>query len=259
MLPQIVQVVEGVPTVSHRVVAENIGVEQRAIVQLIQTHKTYFERFGVLTFEMEGDSERKLNNPDSKPQKTYYLNEPQAMFLMTLSKNSPQVVEFKFTLVKAFDELRTPSAPTLSPTMEDLLLRQNALLSEVVQELRVTQQAVIDAKDETIQIQREAMEMLANVAPKNVTINNSVKTNTRYSLRMGNTSGEELFINAVKMILMREHDGITQGELLTSLGKSKADKTALRWLHTNVGIHWDMIPVGRHNFFVIANAMRGVA
>lgn len=195
-------------------------------------------------------------------QKMNYVNESGMYALIFGSTLDTAKVFKKWVTSEVLPTIRKTgsySTPTLSPTMEDLLLRQNALLAEALRELRLTQEAVIDAKDETIQIQREAMEMLANVAPKNVTINNSVKTNTRYSLRMGNTSGEELFINAVKMTLMREPDGITQGELLTSLGKSKADKTALRWLHTNVGIHWNMIPVGRHNFFVITNAMRGVA
>lgn len=153
----------------------------------------------------------------------------------------------------------TVSALTLSPIMEDLLLRQNALLAEALHELRLTQEAVVDAKDETIQVQREAMEMLANVAPKNVTINQTTVRSKSYSVRMIDSGAEELFIGAVRMLLEEREDQTPQGEILVRLGKGKADKTALRWLHKYIGIYWDMSPIGKFNYFEPIKAIGGVA
>lgn len=153
----------------------------------------------------------------------------------------------------------TVSALTLSPIMEDLLQRQNALLAEALHELRLTQEAVVDAKDETIQVQREAMEMLANVAPKNVTINQTTVRSKSYSVRMIDSGAEELFIGAVRMLLEEREDQTPQGEILVRLGKGKADKTALRWLHKYIGIYWDMSPIGKFNYFEPIKAIGGVA
>ncbi|MBN2895036.1 MAG: Rha family transcriptional regulator [Campylobacterales bacterium] len=127
MVPQIIQIVEGVPTVSHRVVAENIGVQAKNVAELIQTHKAYFERFGNLTFQTEGLERQnaKGQNRGTVDQKTYYLNEMQATFLITLSKNTGKVVAFKAALVRAFDELR--SSKPQSPSKYESILHDHII------------------------------------------------------------------------------------------------------------------------------------
>ncbi len=161
--------------------------------------------------------------------------------------------------IEAEKQLRQSTHTNLSSTMEDLILRQNALLSEVVQELRVTQQAVIDAKDETIQVQRETINALSSVAPQQVTINQTTVKAKSYSLRMIDSGAEELFVNAVRMLLKDKTELIPQGEILARLGKNKADKTALRWLHKYIGVYWDMVPVGVFNYYSTTNELGGVA
>lgn len=99
MVPQLLEIIDGEPVVSHRVIANNIGVQQKNVVELIRAHKSYFEGFGRLAFQTEVE---KMNNQGGLKPITYYLNENQAIFLISLSKNTEQVVKFKFALVAAF-------------------------------------------------------------------------------------------------------------------------------------------------------------
>ncbi len=91
-----------VPVVSHRVVAENTGNNQKNIVELITRYKADFEEFGSLPFK----TEVKIGNRGGEQPKTYLLNEPQATLLMTYLRNSEIVRRFKIALVRAFYELR---------------------------------------------------------------------------------------------------------------------------------------------------------
>lgn len=89
--------------VSHRVVAEQTDNDTVSIRKMVDKYILEFKEFGHLSFKMTtvGNSVGAKNE-----QKTYYLNEQQATFLMTLLRNSPKVVIFKKALVKAFYELK---------------------------------------------------------------------------------------------------------------------------------------------------------
>jgi phage regulator Rha-like protein len=118
---KIVDIVDGEPRVSHRLIADSTDNQVKAISQMIGKYKADIEAFGKTPFKMEADSERKLKNPDAKPIKTYYLNEQQATFLMTLLRNNPKVVEFKKALVKAFFKLK---GSVENITLKDLLKKE---------------------------------------------------------------------------------------------------------------------------------------
>lgn len=147
----------------------------------------------------------------------------------------------------------------ISTSLEDIVLRQNAMLSEALKELINAQQAVIKAKDETIRIQYETINALSNAGLQQVTINQTTIRAKSYSLRMVDSGAEELFVNAVKMLLQDKSELIPQGEILARLGKNKADKTSLRWLHKYIGVYWDMVPVGVFNYYSTTNVLGGVA
>jgi len=104
-MQDLLEVIDNEPRVSHRVVAQNTGNEQKNVNELIRKYSAEFAEFGGVPFKTEGVSETELKqkeNPDYRPNKTFYLNEPQATFLMTLLRNKPVVVAFKKKLVKAF-------------------------------------------------------------------------------------------------------------------------------------------------------------
>lgn len=128
MLPQIVQVVEGVPTVSHRVVAENVGIEAKSILDIITRNQGDFQEFGTLAF---------LNRESigGRPSKEYMLNEQQATLLMTYLKNSPIVRQFKIALVKAFFNLRESKTQSMEYQV-DAMFERILMINKELEELR---------------------------------------------------------------------------------------------------------------------------
>lgn len=193
-----------------------------------------------------------------RPTTDYTLTLDAAKHISMLS-SSPKGKAIRDYFIEAEKQLRQTMNGTMSSQLENIILRQNALLSEAIQELRTTQQAVIKAKDETIRVQREAINALSSAAPQQVTINQTTVRAKSYSLRMIDSGAEELFVNAVRMLLKDKTDLMPQGEILTRLGKNKADKTALRWLHKYIGVYWDMVPVGIFNYYSTTNELGGVA
>lgn len=208
---EIVQIRNQVPVVSHALIAEHSNIKARSVRLLIDNHKFDLEEFGVVSFEMTPVSEEKLKiSPDSKPTKTYYLNEQQATLLMTYLSNTPKVVEFKKALVKAFYQLKEKSATDpmhlIAQTLETLVSQQSMM-----------------------------MKLLERKATEYEAFPHVDKPTSRLALRR--LSNEEKFIAKTRKVL-KECDGLPQGDLLTALGRYKNDKTALRWLHGYDGIYW---------------------
>lgn len=84
------------------VIAKGTGNEHESIVRIIFNYKDKFCKFSKLQF-----TDLKSGNlKGGRPTRIYFLNEPQASFLMTLLKNSDIVVDFKFNLVKQFYKMR---------------------------------------------------------------------------------------------------------------------------------------------------------
>jgi phage regulator Rha-like protein len=99
--------VDNEPRVSHRVIAEQVGVQQKNIVELLRKYKDDFLEFGTLPFKTEGV----VNNGKGEQPKTFYLNEQQATLLMTYLRNSEKVRNFKKRLVKEFYKMRESLKP----------------------------------------------------------------------------------------------------------------------------------------------------
>ena len=114
------------------VIANGVGVEHRALRQLLRNYQADFESFGVLTFEMS-----KPKNPQGGRPETYaILNEQQATLLVTYCKNTETVRKFKVALVKAFYEMREqlhPQSPAQAQLPALTLTEQQSyqILSEV--------------------------------------------------------------------------------------------------------------------------------
>ncbi len=79
-------------------VANGVGTEHRATQQLINRYEKDLKDFGRVTFEMSPlETKGGVQNI-----KIYYLNEEQATFLISLMKNTKNVVQFKKELVRQF-------------------------------------------------------------------------------------------------------------------------------------------------------------
>lgn len=157
-MQKLLEVIDNEPRVSHRVVAQNTNNNQKNINEMIRKYEADFMEFGQVPFKTEAVSETELKeNPDRKAMKTYYLNEPQATFLMTLLRNSPVVVDFKKKLVKAFFELReVKEVPNSAPQVLAIL--------ENMSKIMLVQSETIASLQKTVSSLESTIEMLdANV------------------------------------------------------------------------------------------------
>ena len=96
----LVQEVEGELLVSSLIVAENVGYEHRAVIQLINSYKKDFEELAPLHFKCVGQ------NGTSTYKTWYELDENQVTFLLQLMKNNEHTVKFKLSLTKAFSIMK---------------------------------------------------------------------------------------------------------------------------------------------------------
>lgn len=108
------------PYTTSEVIAEYSENSHHAIQQLISKNKDNLEEFGILAFEM-----RKLKPGRGAKAKIYHLNEQQATFLITLLKNTPNVVAFKFELTRQFYATRKELQERHSLRLEDKSKRKN--------------------------------------------------------------------------------------------------------------------------------------
>lgn len=94
--------VNGELMVDSRIIAERLEVEHQSCFRLIKKFKHKFDEFGTLYF-MDFKS---INSGRGRPEKFTYLSESHAIFLLTLSKNSDNVVNLKSDLTKSFDKYK---------------------------------------------------------------------------------------------------------------------------------------------------------
>jgi phage regulator Rha-like protein len=111
----IVTNIDGQLLVDSRLIAERLGVKHKATIQLIRANVNDLKEFGHLAFEMEGVR----NSVGAVNQEVFcLLNEDQATYLMTLSKNTPQVKLCKKELVSAFSKAKAIIS-TIIPAQSD--------------------------------------------------------------------------------------------------------------------------------------------
>ncbi|GAB2902751.1 hypothetical protein GCM10027202_34240 [Microvirgula curvata] len=91
------------PRIDSRIVAEELGIENRALLQNIDNYLPKFNAFGVVTFQTQKPPK---GSKGGMPVRFALLNEDQAYFAVTLSRNTEQAVKVKFRLVRAFGEAR---------------------------------------------------------------------------------------------------------------------------------------------------------
>jgi phage regulator Rha-like protein len=95
---------KGEARADSRMLAEQLGVQHKSTIALVEKHTKHFLRFGLLPFQTEA-----VKTPGARGTKHHkfaLLNEDQAYFLLSLTKNTAKVVELKANLVMAFSEAR---------------------------------------------------------------------------------------------------------------------------------------------------------
>ena len=92
---------DGSLVVDSRLIAQELGVTHKAFMETIRKYEKQAEQsFGILRFETAEIKGR------GQPEKFAYLTEDQATFLMTLSRNTPEVVRCKVMLVTQFSQAK---------------------------------------------------------------------------------------------------------------------------------------------------------
>lgn len=106
--------------VDSRLIAESLGIEHSSFIRTVKKYQTQIEqRFSLIRFEIE--AVKKPGQRGTKYHEFAWLTEDQSMFLMTLSRNTDQVIECKANLVEAFSKARQV-IPELAQENETLRL-----------------------------------------------------------------------------------------------------------------------------------------
>ena len=100
----LVIIIDGEPMVDSYIVANGLGIQHDSLMTSINNHKAFIEsNFGHLRFEI-GTVKNSVGATNQT--KSALLNEGQALFIGTLTRNTDESKEFKATLVKAFIQAR---------------------------------------------------------------------------------------------------------------------------------------------------------
>ncbi|MFB2834104.1 Rha family transcriptional regulator, partial [Floridanema evergladense] len=92
---------EGILLVDSRLVAERLGIEHESFMETIYAYQSQIEKeFGIFRFQTGKIDGR------GRPAKYALLTEDQSQVLMTFSRNTPQVIQCKIDLVKAFSKAK---------------------------------------------------------------------------------------------------------------------------------------------------------
>jgi len=112
---------DGEKFIDSRVVANGLGIEHHNLMQTITKYKYNIEQgHGILLFKKE------VAKGKGQPQKYILLTKDQLFASGVLSRNSPEAVEFKLKIVKAFSDARKIiknmcSSPIVPQTYADAL------------------------------------------------------------------------------------------------------------------------------------------
>jgi hypothetical protein len=117
--------VEGEPRIDSRLVATSLGIEHKHFLETVRTYQREFEGLGVLPFET---AKPPKGSRGGRPESYVALNEDQAIFASTLSRNTRQVVMFKLKLTKAFSDARAQLQKITAGSMINSLWEKRALL-----------------------------------------------------------------------------------------------------------------------------------
>lgn len=117
-------------TTTSEIVAEGVGIQHKNVLETIRKNQSDFEEFGPIAFETRKGAPLPQGG-FGKATSVAVLNREQAMFAMTLFRNTPVVVDFKKSLIKAFVAMEQHA--TQMEHHLNALLRQSQMQMELCQ------------------------------------------------------------------------------------------------------------------------------
>lgn len=94
-----IQSIDNVDVVDSRLIAIELGIQHKNLIETVRKYQDRLEKRGVLTFETEKPNK---SSSGGRPETFCWLNERQCIFLTTLSRNTEQVVELKDKIEESF-------------------------------------------------------------------------------------------------------------------------------------------------------------
>lgn len=133
---------DGTLTTTSEVIADGVGIQHKNVLETIRKNQADFEEFGPIAFETRKGAPLPQGGY-GKSATIAVLNREQAMFAMTLFRNTPVVVDFKKRLIKAFIELERQVAPQAPALPQDYATALRELAASV--EAKEKAQAELEA------------------------------------------------------------------------------------------------------------------
>lgn len=121
---------DGTLTTTSEIIAEGVGIQHKNVLETIRKNQPDFEEFGPVAFETRKGAPLPQGG-FGKSTTIAVLNREQAMFAMTLFRNTPIVVEFKKNLIKAFVAMEQRAGQLEHQV--NALLRQSQMQMELCQ------------------------------------------------------------------------------------------------------------------------------
>lgn len=122
----LVSIIGGEPLASSLVIARGMRQQHASTVRLIRKHKKTLEKFGLVRFEIRPRLRGKHGGGDRE---CAMLNERQAALLISLMRNTDEVIAFKAGLIDEFYRMRD----ALSQRTQNLYQQLQALVAEEVE------------------------------------------------------------------------------------------------------------------------------
>jgi len=131
--------------VDSRLVAEELGIDHKPFIRTIRKYQSEFEEMGQLIFE----NTTVTNSVGAVNQAIFcWLNEEQATYAMTLSRNTEKVRMCKRNLVKAFSEAKRQLEAQKQPQTYLEALKALVASEEEKERLRLEQESLKEENQE---------------------------------------------------------------------------------------------------------------
>jgi phage regulator Rha-like protein len=151
--PLELHLIENEIKVDSRIIAKRLGIEHNSLIKNIEKYINEFQILGSINFQTISSSKA------GQPLKFVYLDEDQAIFALTLSKNTIQVVQLKLDLTIAYKNSRL-----YQKMMVEFLQNQQIFNNNITQSI--------------VNLQTEIVEIKNYILNSNILLNKEIKTYT---------------------------------------------------------------------------------
>jgi len=212
-----IEIKNDIQVVDSRLIAEALDIKHPNLMLTVHKYQPEIESFGSLLFE----TRVKKKKVGTTRQKFCYLNENQAIFIGTLSRNTQKVVVFKAQLVRSFAQARNKAEEALSPAQ--VLLKTVQQMVDLEQRMKLIEHDREKAREELQAIQQEGAHAL--YVDKRKRLDNLVKNYAEY---------KQLPVPQIYGTLYREFSLAYSINL--HYRAKKVNKTPIAWLESNARI-----------------------